>query len=240
MTAPSDLVRLTDAAQMLAEARTLPDIRKVHNLAQRAQDYARAARLGLDAQNSAAAIRLEAEAAAGALLRRMAETGERDPGGRGPRVASQAASQPPAPTLADLGVTPDESSRWQAVASVPADVRAEYVATANERETEVTRAGLLKAAGVKPAKPADLPITDAHRERYPEMAAAELSADLAADIAAMRTDKLSPARWAERMERMRPEDIDRVRQKVAHVRHWADEWDALLAPRPLTVVGGSR
>jgi hypothetical protein len=40
----TDLVLVTDAARMLAEARTLPDIRRVQNLAQRAQEYAKAAR----------------------------------------------------------------------------------------------------------------------------------------------------------------------------------------------------
>jgi hypothetical protein len=71
----------------------------------------------------------------------MKETGERDAGGRGPRVDSLPVTQ-----LADLGVTPMESSRWQQVASVPAPKRAEYVAVATERGEEVTRAGLLRAA----------------------------------------------------------------------------------------------
>lgn len=140
----ADLVLVTDAARMLAEARTLPDIRRVQNLAQRAQEYAKAARLGLDAQNSAAAIRLEAEAAAGDLLSTMAETGERRERGESlPHVA--AIDMKPA-TLSDLGVTRDESSRWQQVAAVPAPKRAEYVAAATERGEEVTRAGLLRAA----------------------------------------------------------------------------------------------
>ena len=92
----------------------------------------------------------------------------------------------------------------------------------------------------RPVKRSDLPMTAAHRERFPDVAAAELSADLSKAIAATRTDLLAPARWADRIEQMRPEDIENVRQKVAHVRHWATEWDALLAPRPLAIVGGSR
>lgn len=140
----SDLALISEAAQALATARTLPDIRRVHNLSQRAKDYARAARLGLDAQNNAAAIALEAEARAGELLQRMAEAGERATRqtAREVSTARDTVDTPPAPaTLDDLGITEHESRTWQAVASVPADVRQGYVATATEREQEVTRTG---------------------------------------------------------------------------------------------------
>lgn len=155
MSEPADLVALTEASRMLAEAKTLPNIRAVHNLAQRAKDYARAARLGLDAQNSAAAIALEAEAKAGELLAHMAAAGERrtartaNPSGL-PLIDAIDEGPQKTVTLADLGVTPDESSRWQAVAQVPPEVRAEYVTESQERDQEVTRAGLLRHAGVKP------------------------------------------------------------------------------------------
>jgi hypothetical protein len=134
---------------MLAEARSLDDIRQVHNLAQRAQDYAKAARLGLDAQNSAAAIALEAEAKAGDLLTRMRATGERaTPQTANPTGKTLPSATREAPTLADLGVTENESRVWQAVSQVPAEDRAAYVADAQEREQEVTRAGLLRQAKV--------------------------------------------------------------------------------------------
>jgi hypothetical protein len=42
------------------------------------------------------------------------------------------------------GITKDESSRWQAVAAVPEDVRQEYVAEAKATDGEVTTTGLLK------------------------------------------------------------------------------------------------
>jgi len=139
-----DMVLVTDAARMLAEARSLDDIRKVRNMAQRAQDYAKAARLGLEAQNSAAAIRLEAEAKAGEMLADSKASGERDAGSGGDR---RSPSQPATVKLDDIGVDKDESSRWQAVAKVPAEARAEYIARAGDSE-EVTRAGLLRFANV--------------------------------------------------------------------------------------------
>lgn len=93
----------------------------------------------------------------------------------------------------------------------------------------------------RPARPsADLPVTDAHRERFPQLAASELSRDLADAIAAVRTVRLDPKAWAERVPQMRGEDLAALRSKVANVHRWADEWDALLAPRPLSIVGGSK
>lgn len=83
-------------------------------------------------------------------------------------------------------------------------------------------------------------ITPAQAARFPEVAASRLSADLADAIYAVRTARLDPKAWAERVPEMRPEDVASLRSKVAHVRRWADDWDALLAPRPLSVVGGTK
>lgn len=146
-TRPADLVLVTEAAQMLADAKTLPEIARVRNLANRFRDYAHAARLGLDAQNSAAAIAIEAEARAGELLARMEKTGERRARADGLSEQVSTGSIPAPSTLDDLGVTPYESSTWQAVARVPAEMRAAYVLAARESEQEVTRAGLLRHAG---------------------------------------------------------------------------------------------
>ena len=62
------LVKLEGAVRMLAEAGTLEEVKHVHDIAQAAAEYARAARLGLEAQNSAAEIKLRAERKAGEML----------------------------------------------------------------------------------------------------------------------------------------------------------------------------
>ncbi len=72
------LVKLEGAVRMLAEAGTLEEVKHVHDLAQAAAEYARAARLGLEAQNSAAEIKLRAERKAGEMLAGL----ERQPGRR--------------------------------------------------------------------------------------------------------------------------------------------------------------
>lgn len=55
------LARLSAAARMLAEAKTLDEIKQVHDIATAAATYARAAKIGLEAQNHAAEIKLSAE-----------------------------------------------------------------------------------------------------------------------------------------------------------------------------------
>ena len=84
----------------------------------------------------------------------MADTGERrsrrtaNPSGT--HLAGSELGPALPPTLDDLGVTTDESHRWQAVASVPPEERQAYVAEARQREQEVTRAGLLRFARPAP------------------------------------------------------------------------------------------
>jgi hypothetical protein len=144
---PRDLVLVGRAERMLAEARTFDEIRLVIDLAEQARLWARQARLGLDAQNHAGAIRLEAEAKAAKVLADMAARGDRHPQGRTSEVA---AGDFTGSTLAELGVTRTEASRWAAVARVDPKVRATYVAAATVDREEVTRAGLLAYATARP------------------------------------------------------------------------------------------
>jgi hypothetical protein len=113
----------------------------------------------------------------------MAETGERrsrrtaNPSGT--HLAGSELGPPLPPTLDDLGVTTDESHRWQAVASVPPEERQAYVAEAQQREQEVTRAGLLRFArpsvadplgGLRPPEPARGRIARAHLMEHLQLA----------------------------------------------------------------------
>ncbi len=59
---------------------------------------------------------------AGALLKEMAESGERDAGGRG-RIESRPAIQ-----LSALGISLSQAFRWQQIAKVPEKTVEQYVA----------------------------------------------------------------------------------------------------------------
>ncbi len=146
--------RLAEAHRGLAEARTMAAVQRVMEAATVAAEAARrVARLAAaqgsagelvaaanEAANEAAALRIEAQARAGELLRRMRERGERVRRGS-PGMKSQ-----PATSLDDLGVTRSESSRWQQVAAVPEEARRSYVEETKAAGGEVTTAGLLRHA----------------------------------------------------------------------------------------------
>lgn len=152
------LALISQARRNLAEAQTLPDIRRVMETASLAADAAeRAARLAEaqrlagevveaanEAANDAAAVRIEAQAKAGEMLREMAQRGERAKGGEAGRRESQPV------TLDGLGVSKMESSRWQQVAAVPPEVRQEYVDETKAARGEVSTAGLLRHAESRP------------------------------------------------------------------------------------------
>ncbi len=88
------------------------------------------------AANDAAAVRIEAQAKAGELVRQMAERGERDRGDDR-RSGSHRATV----NLDSLGVTKSEASRWQEVAAVPADTRQAYLEETKAAGAEITTSG---------------------------------------------------------------------------------------------------
>lgn len=105
------LATISEATRMLAQAKTLEDVRSIRDLAEAARVYARARDLGIEAQNQATEVRLRAERRAGELLAQASEAGQRVTGR--PEKVSEAA------TLSDLGITRDQSSDWQAIAALP-------------------------------------------------------------------------------------------------------------------------
>ena len=179
---------LAAAQQELAAAKTLPDVLPVIHLAAAVASAAeRAAKLAgirgaaaevVQAANEtareAAVLRIEAQARAGELLREMAGRGERDRGHGDRRPESHDAT----PQLDDLGVTKSESSRWQRLAAVPADVRQAYAAETRTAGREVTINGLLRfataerdettveEAGSRPGQPSAGEIRARSREVY--------------------------------------------------------------------------
>src|SRR2546430_2275923 len=97
----SPLARLETARRLLAEVRSVDDVddaKAIHDFAEAARVYARQARMGLEAQNDAAEIRLRAERKLGELLASM----DKHPGGNLNR-SQPATGSPAAPArLHDL------------------------------------------------------------------------------------------------------------------------------------------
>jgi phage N-6-adenine-methyltransferase len=109
--------RYETARFALAEARRVDEVKDIVDRSAALQEYARRAK---DTQmlDDATELRLHAERKGGEILAAMAANGERSV--RGEAQKSHGATFQP-PTLADLGVTKTQSSRWQQIAALPED-----------------------------------------------------------------------------------------------------------------------
>lgn len=159
---PREIALLSRVEQMLSEANTLPDLRLAMEAAGSISDAAKRYQRLLNAQGiasdaaiqagkvakDAAAIRIEAQAKAGEILKQM----PKNPGGK-PGVRAETVSAQSLPTTAELLGRPkrnaeQDANLWKRMADIPSEVRSAYV-----RQTdEVTTSGLLKFAK-EPAEP---------------------------------------------------------------------------------------
>ena len=157
----SPLARLETARRLLAEVRSVDDARAIRDFAEAARIYARQARLGLEAQNDAAEIKLRAERKLGELL---AAIRANIPGGNVNRSQPATGWNEPA-RLQDLGISKSQSSRWQAIAAVPETVFDRHLADVREQgrrdgTTELTSAGaILLARQYRPTPRTPAPVT---------------------------------------------------------------------------------
>ena len=85
-------------------------------------------------------IKVRAERKCGELLAKA----EKNDGGRPVKNQSNHATGSPAPTLADMGITKDQSSRYQSLASMTEEHFEAAVATAKDTAGQVTTALMLR------------------------------------------------------------------------------------------------
>ncbi len=128
------LVLLAEAERALAATSSFDEIKNVRDKAETVRVLARAANLNLELQNKAAELKLRAERKAGEVLQNLKLRG-------GDRKSNRRRS---GLKLIDLGITEDQSRRWQKEALVPEGAFCRYVAAAYEEGREITVAGLLK------------------------------------------------------------------------------------------------
>ena len=133
---PRELEVLDRAVQMLAQSKSLEDIKSIRDKAEAARTYARAAKLGLDLQNQAAEVKLLAERKAGQFLTALKL--------RGGNRKSKGHDAPL--KLEDMGISRDQSKRWQHVSSISERDFRQYLKAATALGQEVTSAGLMRVA----------------------------------------------------------------------------------------------
>src|ERR1700747_3245478 len=132
---------LSDAARRArAAAHRADEVKEIRDKAEAVRVYAKQAG-DFELQNQAAEIRIRAERRAGEVLGELQTMGERQAKERGrpTKVSSPT-------TLPKLGITRDQSSKWQRLAKIIDDATFDKaVAQAKENDGELTTAGLLRA-----------------------------------------------------------------------------------------------
>lgn len=142
------IVNLAAARRALAEARRIEDVKLVRDQAAAVEQYARERRLGMHAVLDASEVKVYAERRGGELLREM----PKQDGGDAARTRFHGGTESP-PSLSSLGITKQDSHRWQRIAGIPEGAFEAYIAAAREQYLEpgnnkpgITTAALLRIA----------------------------------------------------------------------------------------------
>ena len=125
------LVRYDEARRALQAAHSVDEVKDIRDKAQAMAAYARQAK-DTELVEWATEIKVRAERRAGQMLAEMELPKHR------PAEVSKTT------TLSDMGISRDQSSRWQKLAAVPEDKFEQAVAAAKEVAGEVTTAAMLR------------------------------------------------------------------------------------------------
>lgn len=135
------LAKLGGATRALAEAKTLGEVAQIRDIAEAARTYARAAKLGLEAQNHATEIKLRAERKAGELLSEL----DKGQGGRPLQTPdSVSAVSEYRCTIEAAEVTERMAQRWQEVSKIPESMFEKYIDVTQKHQEELSTAGVLR------------------------------------------------------------------------------------------------
>jgi len=116
-------------------------VKNIRDKAEALRLYAKQSRLSLEMQNRCAEIRIRSERRAGEMLSER----ERHPPGPTKQDRSLDGTQPP--RLEDLGITKNQSSRWQLIASIPEEHFENRVECLKTTGKELTSTEILSFAG---------------------------------------------------------------------------------------------
>jgi site-specific DNA-methyltransferase (adenine-specific) len=148
------LTKFEAAKQALAEAHSASEVKGIRDKAEALRLYFKRQRDGLIMQNQAAEIKMRAERKAGAILADMEKA---KGGGNGNNQYARSNLSPRGTgciqTLTSLGITRNQSSRWQQVASIPEDLFEQFIQDTIQDGEELTTHGLLEFSSTRAPSP---------------------------------------------------------------------------------------
>jgi hypothetical protein len=142
------LVRYDAMCSAIEAAHKVDEVKDIRDKAVALEHYARQAQ-NTDAERRACEIRLRAERKAGQLLAKMPKANGRL-AGRNADGSARRSSDATTETLADLGISRDQSSQWQKLGALP---QREFDVAIGESVKPPTTKGILRAAEPAPRKP---------------------------------------------------------------------------------------
>ena len=132
------LANLDRVSALLEEASTLEDIKKIHDMAEAARTYIKAAHMSRDAQHRAAEIAIRASHKAGKILNELPRAKPKAKGGRNK-------DSPYWKTINGSGLGYRNAQRWQEIARVQEPALEKYFEAARKADTDISAAGLFRA-----------------------------------------------------------------------------------------------
>lgn len=166
----TQLAKYEAARKALTEAVMFDEVMNIRNVAEQAALYAKQAN-DTDLIQKATEIKVRAERKAGEMLRKAAEQGKRaTPNGNvNPATIKVSNETTPSPvTLAEIGITRDQSSRYQKLAAMPDEHFETAVETAKASAGEVTTAFMLREAAKHRSEPIKTKKAEAYRQELKE------------------------------------------------------------------------
>jgi len=142
MASVNTLANLDRVRVALEKARTLPEVKRIRDIAEAARVYARAAHMSKESLDYAAELKLSAERKAGSILARL----QKSSGGRPEKTAASLAGVSEYQKTLEETETPTRTARyWQEVAAIPEETVRSYVTKAKlDDKNPVTTSGLIR------------------------------------------------------------------------------------------------
>jgi protein gp37 len=139
----TQLARIGEIEQRLAAARTIDELKDIRDKAEAVRVYVKQTHeKNLALINHAAEVKLRAERRLGEMLEEL----PKHPAGRPAAIANTLLAIAKPPTLAQMGISDMESSRWQAIARVPEARFEGYIGVQKQQGIEITTADVLRMA----------------------------------------------------------------------------------------------